>query len=121
MKWYVRKLPDALDATLGSQALVDYARQVIGGTTGVSGRAAKSMRSALSASGEGIRLNLDKSASVSLVVMNARGSVVQRLHAGALDAGMHSFRLAPAAKGLYWIVLRDARGQDLEVRALPRL
>jgi hypothetical protein len=53
--------------------------------------------------------------------MDARGAVVQRLHSGALGAGAHSFRLAPAAKGLYWVVLRDARGRDLEVRALPRL
>jgi hypothetical protein len=54
-------------------------------------------------------------------VQAARGSLVQRLHAGAQDAGMPTSRPAPAAKGLYWIVLRDARGQDLEVRALPRL
>jgi hypothetical protein len=122
MKWYVRKLPDALDATLGSQALVTYVRGVMSGITNVSGHAAtKTAFAVLSSTNESVRLSLAKAASVSVVVMDARGAVVQRLHNGSLEAGAHSFRLAPAAKGLYWVVLRDARGEALEVRSLPRL
>ncbi|HEX2613827.1 MAG TPA: hypothetical protein VHO02_09555 [Fibrobacteria bacterium] len=123
MKWYVRKLPDSISVTIGNVALVNYIRGVIGVPTAINGRQAQASRAAvrLANVGNDIRLNLEKAASVSLVVMDARGSVVQRLHSGNLEAGSHAFRLAPAAKGLYWVVLRDARGKDLEVRSLPRL
>lgn len=124
VKWYVRKMPDTTTVAVGNVAILNYINSVLsgGGTTAINGKATRSdMALRMTFAGEGIRLSLQNATSLSLVVMDARGATVQRLHSGMLEAGTHAFRLAPAAKGLYWVVLRDARGKDLEVRAVPRI
>ncbi len=121
VKWYVRKLPQGTDISLGSMQLVEHVRNLLNPPVSVVGGVAKAARPRLAATREGVRLSMYTPGFVSLVLMDARGAVVQRLHAGEIEAGTHVFRAASAAKGLYWLVLRDARNQVLEVRALPRL
>jgi hypothetical protein len=124
VKWYVRLLPDSIPVTINS-SLLSFTRETVNGPsyiTSLANRPASQGASPrLSAAGDRIALALDRPVTVSLEVMDARGAVVQRPHSGPLDAGESVFRITPAAKGLYWVVLRDARGTILETRALPRL
>jgi hypothetical protein len=123
VKWYVRELPDSIPVTINS-GLLAFVRQTVNGpdvVTGLPDRVPPVAGAALSASADRVSLVLGRPAPLSILIVDGGGSVVQRLHSGMLEPGAHAFRLAPAAKGVYWVVLRDARGLVLEVRALPRL
>ncbi len=121
VKWYVRRLPDSIPVTMNSELLALTRATVAGQVSPIHGRAGGALASRLSVTGNRVALTLRETSSVSLILMDARGATVQKLHSGALERGSHAFRVTPSAKGLYWLVLRDAGNRVLEVRALPRL
>ncbi len=120
VKWYVRKLPESITPTVGNQALVDFVESVLNPTTSLRPDASvqrqPSMR--LGVASGAVSLELSEAASVSVEMMDARGRVTARLHTGALAAGSHAFRLAPATQGVRWVVVRDAQSRVLDARVI---
>ncbi len=118
--WLVRRLPESISIAPGT-ALLDFVDAVVNGST-VSlrpgARAGHGAAHRLNVAAGGVSFTLGEAAAVTLEVMDARGRITARLHAGTLAEGTHSFRLAPGTHGVRWVVLRDAQARVLDTRMI---
>ena len=121
VSWYVRRLPDNIAVTPSAELLA-FTRATVAGPTSILGGAASRRAAArIAATSHRVTLSMAAAGAVTLDLVDARGALVQRLHAGPLAAGRHAFALAPSTpKGLYGLVLRGSGSQVLEARLLPR-
>lgn len=120
VKWYVRKLPDDIEATMGNPALVSFVKEVLQFPVSLrpGERARRSPASRLNVATGNVSFTLGQAAAVTLDMMDARGRVTARLHAGVLSEGTHAFRLAPVTRDVQWVVLRDARARVLDTHLI---
>lgn len=120
VKWYVRALPESITPAVGNQALVDFVEGVLNPTTSLrpGASALREPAARLRVATGVVSLTLRDAASLTLDVLDARGRVTTRLHAGALAAGAHAFHVAPAPQGVRWVVLRDAHARVLDTRMI---
>jgi hypothetical protein len=123
VKWYVRRLPDSIPVTRNASLLALVRKTVAGNTVSIraQARASAGIFERMTLSSGRVGLTLDRDATVSLSLLDARGREVQSLHNGALQKGAHAFRIGAVPHGVYWIVLRGANAEILEARMLPSL
>lgn len=112
VKWFVRKLPDAISITR-NKALADFVTQVVSGSaTGMrtDGFKAKSeFQSGIS--GKSIRLRIPSPMELRIFLADARGTAVAALAEGRFDAGWQGFPV-PAGRpsGPVWLIVRAGAG-----------
>jgi hypothetical protein len=120
VSWFVRRLPDNIAVTHSAELLA-FTRATVAGPTSILGTASRRDVHRLAATSHRVTLMMATAGAETLDLIDARGALVQRLHAGTLPAGRHAFALAPSTpKGLYGLVLRGPGAKVLEARLLPR-
>jgi len=120
VKWFVRKLPDAI-AISRNKALADFVAQVVSGSvTGVRADCAEaSLEFRSGISGKSIRLRSSGPQELRISLADVRGRENIILAEGHFDAGWHEFR-APQAlpEGPVWLIIRAERSGSVLYRNL---
>jgi hypothetical protein len=126
MKWFVRKLPDSISASVGSSALITYVAQVTNttppGTTAISQFSiTPAVFSSMDYTNGNVTLNLEKTADISLSLVNSQGQVINRLHSGLLSEGHYTFSMnSNVPKGIYYLVLKSSDLRAFNTKMIVR-
>lgn len=122
VKWYVRKLPDSIAATVGNPQLVAFVNQILTPPSTSLRGASRAVTAARLAFAAGrVEVSLEQARVLSVSLLDARGRLVQPLHSGELSVGTHSFAVPAASRGVHWVVLRDLNNRVLASRLIPPL
>jgi hypothetical protein len=120
VKWFIRKLPDAV-AVSRNKALADFVAQVVAGAaTGLrAGGPGGSAGFRAERAGPSIRLRISRPLDLKVAVADIRGKESLVLAEGRFDAGWHAFRAPDArSKGPVWLIVRAAGSGVVLYRSL---
>jgi hypothetical protein len=108
VKWYVRKLPDAIAIGRNSELLA-FVNQVLSGTSTAIRAAENTPSLRLDYARGSLQLDLPQAAELSLSLFDSHGREIAHLASGRFAAGVHSFPVGKIPPGSCWLAARDTR------------